>query len=70
MQSGMLLRTELGLLLDKLDVPENRRIDLAWLQRNLALRNSDRAEYSRASQIVSQLLFAQREKQAKSLGLK
>ena len=47
---------ELELILDSMDIPEMRRQDLGWLNRNLAVRNSNHPDFMRAMQLIKELL--------------
>jgi len=42
-------------LLDNMDVPEGRKNDLNWLARNLAIRNSEHPDFTKAKNLVSEL---------------
>ena len=46
---------ELQRLLDGMDVPKLRRWDLAWLRRNLAVRNGDHPDFARVMELVKRL---------------
>ena len=51
---------QLGMLLEQMDVPARRlpvtRSNLRWLNRNLAIQNSDHPLFSEAQSLVIQLL--------------
>lgn len=50
------MREELHELLDRMDVPEQRKDDLRWLVRNLAVRNGKHPDFPEAQQLIRQLL--------------
>jgi len=54
--SIFLFTKELNELLDKMDIPDNRRNDIPWLSRNLGIRNSNHPDYSRASNIIKAIM--------------
>ena len=41
-------------LLDKMDVPEQRKTDFAWLLRNLAIRNSNHPDFQEAINLIKE----------------
>ena len=47
---------ELEKLTSKMDVPEFRRRNAAWLSRNMAARNANHPNYPRAREIVVTLI--------------
>lgn len=53
-------RVCLKLILDKMDVPEQRKTDFGWLNRNLGVRNKEHPDFERAMQIIKSLLWSDR----------
>lgn len=57
-------QTRLGVLLDRLDVPDGRRsltaVNLRWLQRNVAIRNSTHPEFSTVTHLIQHCLATTR----------
>ncbi len=49
---------ELKVALNGLDVPAYRKTSIHWLSRNLAVRNSNHANYPKAAEIVEKLRAA------------
>ena len=49
-------KLELDDILSRMQVPEQRRKDLRWLNRNLAFRNSEHGEFDRACELIKQLM--------------
>lgn len=47
---------KLSELLEGMDVPDNRRDDLRWLLRNLAIRNSDNPSLPQALTLIKKLI--------------
>lgn len=47
---------QLGGITKKMDVPDYRRTDYRWLQRNLASRNSDKPGFDKAMVIIHELV--------------
>jgi hypothetical protein len=47
---------ELESLTRKMDVPPFKVRNVAWLNRNLAVRNKDAEEYPRAKELIKELL--------------
>ena len=47
---------ELQRLLDGMDIPNNRRDDLRWLLRNLAIRNGDNPSLPQALDVIRKLI--------------
>lgn len=41
-------------LLDRMDVPEQRKTDFDWLLRNLGIRNSSHADFSEAIGLIKE----------------
>jgi hypothetical protein len=48
-------KSELGFILDSMDVPLLRKKDHPWLLRNLAFRNKDHRKFPRAMEILKKL---------------
>jgi len=46
---------ELSPILDSMDIPETRKEDLGWLNRNLGIRNSNHPEYEKAMSLIKEL---------------
>ena len=46
---------ELQELLHGMDIPENRKSDIGWLNRNLAIRNSDHPNFEPAISVIKSL---------------
>ena len=53
-------RVCLKLILDKMDVPETRKTDFGWLNRNLGVRNKEHPDFERAMQIIKSLLWSEK----------
>ena len=47
---------ELNRLLPTMDVPENRKTDIKWLQRNLGIRNCNHENFPMAIMIIEWLI--------------
>jgi len=54
--SGGGLLVDLGELLEGMDVPDNRRDDLRWLLRNLAIRNEGNPSLPQALSVIRKLI--------------
>lgn len=52
------LFAELKVALSGMDVPAYRRTSIQWLSRNLAVRNSEHENYTKAAEIVEKLRAA------------
>jgi len=47
---------DLGELLEGMDIPDNRRDDLRWLLRNLAIRNGNNPSLPQALDVIRKLI--------------
>lgn len=45
-------------ILSRMDVPEQRKMDFRWLNRNLAIRNSSHPDFPEAVSIIKKMLIA------------
>jgi hypothetical protein len=43
-------------ILNNMDVPENRRTDLNWLNRNLGIKNNEKPGYEEAMRLIKTML--------------
>lgn len=50
------LREELNVLLAEMDVPDRRKEDYRWLNRNLWWRNSESRHFERAMEVIACLI--------------
>ncbi|MFN9959533.1 MAG: hypothetical protein ACK55I_41120 [bacterium] len=50
---------QLGDVLKTMDIPEMRKKDIAWLMRNLAVRNQDHPNFMEAQRLINVIRKAQ-----------
>lgn len=48
---------QLQTILNKMDVPEERKGDIRWLARNLGFKNSKHKDFDRALVLISELMI-------------
>ena len=53
-------RVCLKLILDKMDVPENRKMDWGWLIRNLGVRNKEHPDFEQAIKVIKSLQWSEK----------